>query len=294
MAARALLIGLWLREMILAVTSVTPATSRTARTEEPATRPRPGEGRISTTDAQYFEPMLCLIELVFVRSSVIIFFLACRDAFSIASWVSIAFPRPTPTRPFLSPSTIQTEKLKRRPPAMTRATRRMPSIFCANSERGALESRRGPRGPRPPPPRRSPARQRPGRSGCGRSWMTLASVAAVACDSATGVVSSAIRLEIESRFTRCICKRLDSAEVLESAAIEDDFLHTLLAGELRERCCCSFRLLARGPPLRVGRGDCGERLAGIVVDDLRDDARVRLVDGKARALRRSDDGRTDA
>ncbi len=46
-----------------------------------------------------------------------------------ASAVSAALPIPTPTLPFLSPRTIAAEKLKRRPPAITRATRRIPIIF---------------------------------------------------------------------------------------------------------------------------------------------------------------------
>ena len=40
------------------------------------------------------------------------FFLACLVALSIASAVSLAFPRPTPTRPFLSPITMAAEKFK--------------------------------------------------------------------------------------------------------------------------------------------------------------------------------------
>ena len=35
------------RDRSFAVTSLTPASSKTARTEDPATSPRPGEGRIS-------------------------------------------------------------------------------------------------------------------------------------------------------------------------------------------------------------------------------------------------------
>ena len=60
-------------------------------------------------------------------------FFASRVALSIADVVSIDFPRPTPTRPFLSPETTATEKVNLRPPAATRVTRRMSIIFVSNS-----------------------------------------------------------------------------------------------------------------------------------------------------------------
>src|SRR3989338_8622641 len=162
-AARALLIGFLLRERSLPVTSVTPASSSTLRTEDPATRPRPGDGRISMTDAQYFACTLCAIERFSVSLIVIIWRFAARVAFSIASCVSAAFPRPTPTRPCLSPITMQTLKLKRRQPAMTRATRRMLIIFCANSLRASRPPPPPRRPPRSPPRRSPPAPARPGR-----------------------------------------------------------------------------------------------------------------------------------
>src|SRR5581483_10901214 len=43
----------------------------------------------------------------------------------MASGTSFALPRPTPTRPFESPTTTSAEKLKRRPPFTTFATRLM-------------------------------------------------------------------------------------------------------------------------------------------------------------------------
>src|SRR3989338_900387 len=113
-AARALLTGFLLRERSLAVTSETPASASAVRTDEPATSPRPGEGRISTRDAQYLASTLCARLRVFVRFKLIMARFAARVAFSIACAVSAALPKPTPTRPFLSPSTSAAEKLKRR------------------------------------------------------------------------------------------------------------------------------------------------------------------------------------
>jgi len=60
-------------------------------------------------------------------------FFASRVALSMAKVVSIALPKPTPTRPFRSPETTATEKVKRRPPAATRVTRRISIIFVSNS-----------------------------------------------------------------------------------------------------------------------------------------------------------------
>src|SRR5665213_4326119 len=115
-AARALLTWLWLRERSLPVTSVIPASSRTVRTEEPATSPRPGDGRIITSEAQNFAATSCGMERFLVSTRLIIAFFAARVAFSLASCVSAALHKPTPTRPFLSPMTMAAEKLKRRPP----------------------------------------------------------------------------------------------------------------------------------------------------------------------------------
>ncbi len=136
-----------------------PASSSTGRTEEPATRPRPRTGMSSTRDAVYFADTLWAIELSLVRLTVIIFFLALRTALSIASVVSPALPKPTPTLPFLLPMMSATEKEKRRPPATVRDTRRMVIIFWSYSllaRGGRFDDLRPPgplRSPRPPRPR---------------------------------------------------------------------------------------------------------------------------------------------
>src|SRR3989344_2009183 len=85
------------------------------------------------------------MDMSLVTLTEIIFFLASRKAFSMASGVSDAFPCPTPTIPFLLPATRATEKLKRRPPAITRVTRLKLTIFWSNS--GLIRSRRAGRRP---------------------------------------------------------------------------------------------------------------------------------------------------
>src|SRR3989344_3548737 len=124
---------------------VIPASSKTGRTEEPATSPRPGAGISETTDAQYFVDTSCGMEKSEVRLTVMRFFFALRVALSIARVVSPALPRPTPTLPFLLPMIIATEKENLRPPATTRATRRIVIIFWSNSlrARGARLLERG-------------------------------------------------------------------------------------------------------------------------------------------------------
>ena len=52
------------RVWILVTTSVTPARSRTVRTAEPATSPRPFDGMISTVEEAYFEATWCGMEPV--------------------------------------------------------------------------------------------------------------------------------------------------------------------------------------------------------------------------------------
>src|SRR6185312_11192502 len=105
--------------------SVIPASSSTGRIDEPATKPRPFAGIKDTTDAVYLAEVSYGIELFLVKGTVIMFFLALRTALSIASVVSPALPKPTPTLPFLLPMMMATLNEKRRPPATTRATRRI-------------------------------------------------------------------------------------------------------------------------------------------------------------------------
>ena len=60
-------------------------------------------------------------------------FLAASTAFLIASGTSCALPVPKPTRPFLSPTTTNAVKRKRRPPFTTFATRLIVTTRSSNS-----------------------------------------------------------------------------------------------------------------------------------------------------------------
>src|SRR5262249_6503900 len=95
-------------------------------------------------------------------------------------------------------------------------------------------------------------------------------------------------LEAESSFTRAVGERLDAAVVQVTTAVEDDLLDAGLLG----RVCKPLPDLGRLPGLvaleRIRQADPrrgGDRLAGVVVDELREDAAVRAEHGQARALR---------
>jgi len=63
------------------------------------------------------------------------FFIALRAAsppLRIASATSLALPKPTPTLPSLSPTTMTAEKLMRRPPLTVLAQRLMKTV-CSSS-----------------------------------------------------------------------------------------------------------------------------------------------------------------
>src|SRR5207237_4052896 len=90
------------------------------------------------------------------------------------------------------------------------------------------------------------------------------------------------RLELQSGLARAVGERLHTAVIQGTAAIEDDRLDTFLLGappdqltDLR-RGLALFRLL--GLELETRRG--GERLSGVVVDDLRVHVRQRPVHRK--------------
>src|SRR2546421_10697783 len=57
--------------------------------------------------------------------TLMMFFFACSPPLRMASGTSLALPRPAPTWPWPSPTTTSAEKLKRRPPLTTLATRLM-------------------------------------------------------------------------------------------------------------------------------------------------------------------------
>src|SRR5262245_52654104 len=120
-----------------------PADSTTARTAPPAMTPVPAEaGRNRTLPEPKCPNPSCGIELW--RSGTLNMFLrAWSLPLRIASGTSLALPSPTPTCPDSSPTTTSAEKLKRRPPFTTLATRLMwitrsfslSSSICSNAMR---------------------------------------------------------------------------------------------------------------------------------------------------------------
>src|ERR671935_2545006 len=104
-------------------TSRIPADSTTARMEPPAMTPVPADaGRRSTFAAPKSEAISCGMVRSVSGTRMTCFF-ASSTPFLIASGTSSALPRPAPTCPRPSPTTTTAEKLKRRPPFTTFATR---------------------------------------------------------------------------------------------------------------------------------------------------------------------------
>src|SRR6186713_1127537 len=56
----------------------------------------------------------------------------------MASWTSLALPRPWPTTPFSFPTTTSAEKLNARPPLVVLTTRLIATTFSFNSRSPAL------------------------------------------------------------------------------------------------------------------------------------------------------------
>src|SRR5262245_19150308 len=100
-----------------------PAASTTARTAPPAMTPVPWEAGFSSTRlAEYCSRTSCGI-VVPTMGILMTCFFASSTPLRIASGTSPALPRPTPTCPCPSPTTTTAEKLNRRPPLWTFATR---------------------------------------------------------------------------------------------------------------------------------------------------------------------------
>ena len=70
MVARAMESLFFERERIFAMTSVTPAYSRTVRIAEPATRPRPADGMMVMTEGPSIAVTVWRMELLSVRFTV--------------------------------------------------------------------------------------------------------------------------------------------------------------------------------------------------------------------------------
>ena len=89
----------------LATTSLTPASSKTILDEPPAIIPRPAlAGLIRTLAAPHTPVTSWDIVLPSTKSTWIIFFSASLIALLTATGISLLFPVPIPTLPFLSPT----------------------------------------------------------------------------------------------------------------------------------------------------------------------------------------------
>ena len=122
--------------------------------------------------------------------------------FWMAAGTVLAFPRPVPTLPLPSPTTTRAEKLKRRPPLTTLATRRISTTLSWRSE--------------------APSRCRP-RPPCLLSVLGRPKIVPPR------------KLELEPALARALGERRDASVVLVSAPVEDDRLYPGLGGLVRDQ-----------------------------------------------------------
>src|ERR1700730_6265859 len=120
--ARTVLIGLLVPSDLVRM-SLTPASSMTARMLPPEITPVPGEAGLSSTLAAPDLKLTSCGMVVPTMGTVTMLRLAISTPLRMASGTSRALPRPAPTRPFMSPTTIRAEKENLRPPLTTLATR---------------------------------------------------------------------------------------------------------------------------------------------------------------------------
>ena len=110
-----------------------PASSITGLTLPPAIIPVPSAAGFKSTFALPNWPINSWGIVVSTIGTSIRFFLASSIAFFIASGTSAAFPLPTPTCPFSSPTTTTALNLKVLPPLTTLATLFIATTFSFNS-----------------------------------------------------------------------------------------------------------------------------------------------------------------
>src|SRR6056297_3592853 len=122
MVALTTLMGL-LVPIHLARTLCTPTTSNTARMAPPAMMPVPSEAGCMYTLAAPCSPMVAYWSVFCLRATAFMFLRAASMAFWMAMGTSRALPRPMPTRPLPSPTTVSAVKPNWRPPLTTLATR---------------------------------------------------------------------------------------------------------------------------------------------------------------------------
>src|SRR5215813_12049789 len=193
-------------------------------------------------------------------------------ALRIASGTSRALPWPKPARPFWSPITTSAAKPKRLPPLTTFATRLMWTSLSTNSLSRSSRSRFRSR----PPRSRSPAMvfSNPSEA-LGLDPQISFVLSMILSENRFPVFQIMLLLEAQSAFARGVRERLDTAVIEIAAAVEHDFLDTLLHRALREQLAHGLGGVdvGAGPlaHLLFHRRGGGERLALQVVDDLRID-----------------------
>src|SRR5690606_1049137 len=196
-----------------------------------------------------------------------IFFLASSVALRMASGTSRALPWPKPTRPRWSPTTTRAAKPKRRPPFTTLATRLMWTSLSTNSlSRSSPRSRS-----------LSRSRRRPCSAMSVRPFLDM------------GRPRVSARSEFQPALAGGVGQRLDAAMIDIGAAVEHDLL------DARGLCALRHELSHLGGRRGVGSGlqlraeilvqrrGRRDRMAALVVDDLRVDVRGGAEHGKTRA-----------
>src|SRR5205085_3707104 len=100
----------------------------------------------------------------------------------------------------------------------------------------------------------------------------------------------------QAALTGAICQGLDAAVVLVAAAVEHRGVDAGRLGALGEPLAGGVGLLERleAAQVTLGPGDGGQRAAGVVVDELGEDAPVGAEHGDARTLGRAVDLGPDA
>src|SRR5215213_916732 len=231
----------------LVSTSFMPASSRTALTPPPAITPVPSEAGLSSTEELSNLPMTSCGMVVLRIGTSNMLRLARSWPFWMAAGTVLAFPRPVPTLPLPSPTTTRAEKLKRRPPLTTLATRRISTTLSWSSE---APSRCRP--PRPPP--------------CLLSLLGRPKIV------------PPVKLEPQPALARALGERSDASVVLVWAPVEDDRLYPGLGGLFRDQgsYLAGGVLAVLGLPHLAGIGR-RQRSSCVVVDELGVDVHVRAV-----------------
>src|SRR5690349_10132656 len=203
-----------------------------------------------------------------LRETPTICVLANSPPLRMASATSPALPRPTPTRPRLSPTTTKALKLKRRPPLTTLAERLMKTTFSVSScsrpsERESDESGDG----RLRRPRKFP---RPG----ARPSLLPSGFSLLSGVFGSATIIFSMKLELQTRLASGIGQGLDLSVKPGPAAIKNDFFNAFSQRGPGGQCAESLGASRVGGqlfPIRrrfTGRRSGGQRHPGGVIDEL--------------------------